>query len=164
MKLKKYNLSVLILSFVVLTTTLLHNHDTVAQSTDVIKRRANFLNIFVKYIQGDTLKTICVSSNELILNTLKDISKTKIVPASGDLSQCSVVFIGLGGSKAFTRQADKLKIVTISDQNGFLNGGGMVELYESNEGQLRFSLNLKKARVIGIQFDSKIVELADKTI
>lgn len=131
--------------------------------------KARFVGIFLSYIQaGPSGKTICVSGDSKILEALKVSAKKANVVAisSSDLSSCSMVFIGkspASSASELIRKADAKSIVSISDRPDFLNQGGLVELYEK-EGKIKFGINLKKSKVVGVKFDSKVVELADKTI
>ncbi len=137
-----------------------------ADSAEILKLKANFVNIFMKYIQNKSANTICVAGNSELYNTLKSSAKSSVVALGGtDASNCSLVFVGkdAAGAATIIKSADSKGTVTISDKGSFLNQGGLVELYEK-EGKIKFGLNMKKAAAVKVKFDSKLVELADKTI
>ena len=54
-------------------------------------------------------------------------------------------------------------IITVSDSTGFATKGGIIELFE-DAGKLKFALNMKKAAALKLKVNSKLVEIADKTI
>lgn len=142
------------------------NH-SYAQASQIMKLKANFVNIFVNYVQSSgSGKTICVTGDSELLGALKASAKKASVVEVTDpgLANCTVVFIGKGTSNGdLVKNADKRSVVTVSDKSGFIGQGGLVELYEK-EGKIKFALNLKKAAVVKVKFDSKLVELADKTL
>ncbi len=155
------------IAIVVLVLTSFSPSPSNANSSEDLKFKANFVSLLMKYVQNKSTNNICVTGDNQLLNALKSSpKKANIITLTGqDISGCSVVFVGKGATSygSIIKVADTKSIVTVSDKGGFLNQGGLVELYEK-DGKIKFAINLKKAGVVKVKFDSRLVELADRTI
>jgi len=73
-----------------------------------------------------------------------------------------MVFIGVDEdtSKSISN-LQGLAVVTVSDNPGFINQGGMIGLVKYNN-RLAFEVNLDATNAVGIRISAKILELAKR--
>jgi hypothetical protein len=127
-----------------------------------------FILNFVKYIEnssGDD--TICIINNPEIYDIMKSKPNVKSLDSvSADMKSCALIYISKKDSDKIPELISAIsgkQIITVSDATGFANKGGIIELFE-DAGKLRFALNMKKATSLKLKVNSKLVEIADKTI
>ncbi|MEW6292116.1 MAG: YfiR family protein [Pseudomonadota bacterium] len=84
--------------------------------------------------------------------------------SGGELASCHLLFLaGDDGerSDAALKAVAGLPVLTVSDQPGFAQRGGMIELHE-REGRMRFEVNLAAAQSVGLRLSSQMLKLASK--
>ena len=85
---------------------------------------------------------------------------------AGEVPACDVVFV----TRADTATLDALQyaaagrsMLTISDQPGFVDRGGMIEM-KLVAGRTRFDINLAAARAAGLTLSSQLLQLAERVV
>ena len=88
----------------------------------------------------------------------------KASPASD--SPCHIAYIADTDTsflKDLQRMAPDVPTLTISDQRGFIDQGGMIEL-RIIDGKVRFDINLLAARAANLQLSSQLLQLANRVV
>lgn len=107
---------------------------------------------------------ICVDPEDLITVEFNIIGPIEVngrrlelidIRDNDNLSQCDVMYISEGLDIAFSNQ---LPALTISSQNHFAEGGGMIEFYIVNS-KVRMKTNLQAVDKAGMKFSSKLLRL-----
>ena len=129
--------------------------------------------IFLSEVKG--LYTLCNNPFEHLFEQVTDRKingKTLVIrylsstPSHSDLKRCHVIFLSRTlGHRTFSiiKAASDHPILTISDINGFIDMGGMIEFKIENR-RMRFMVNLGRARLAGINFRAQMLELATEVI
>lgn len=135
------------------------------------KIKAAYLYNFTKFVdwpdrQGKTIQ-ICVLGDTQISKVLEElaakqngsftvISGSKINPA-----ECQILY--MSGSERdidiALRETKDQNILTVSDNIHFSNYGGIITLFSEN-GKIRFEINLPAAQKTNLKISSKLLELA----
>lgn len=79
---------------------------------------------------------------------------------------CDVVFVTRTDAAildALQRAAAGRPMLTISDQPGFIDRGGMIEM-KLIAGRTRFDINLAAARAAGLNLSSQLLQLAERVV
>jgi hypothetical protein len=81
---------------------------------------------------------------------------------STDLAQCQILYLSLSEKSRFRQILDlvsKNGVLTVSDAPGFVESGGMIQLYV--EGQhVHFAINAGAAQSAGLKISSKLMQIA----
>lgn len=81
-------------------------------------------------------------------------------PKGESLETCQILYLGtLEGFSSLLAAARRTQTLTVSDAPGFLEDGGMVQLYLEGD-HVRFSVNLRAAKDAGLQLSSKLLQIA----
>lgn len=142
-----------------------------AQNPLETKIKAAYLYNFTKFVdwpdrQGKTIQ-ICVSGDTQISKVLEElaakqnssfsiIAGSKINPA-----ECQILYLS-GSDREIDNTLSGLKeqnILTVSDNERFSEYGGIITLFSEN-GKIRFEINLPAARKTNLKISSKLLELA----
>lgn len=78
-------------------------------------------------------------------------------------AQCHVAFIALSEAPRLPQHLAALggrPVLTVSDMPNFARSGGIIEL-KTVESRVRFAINLQSARRSGLNFSSKLLQLAE---
>ena len=79
------------------------------------------------------------------------------------LADCALLFVSEGSEDEWAlvkQQIHRLPIVTVSEMQGFVDLGGMVEYFvERRTGKVRMKVNLQAAHDAGISFSSNFLQL-----
>jgi hypothetical protein len=150
------------------------NAATVASDAAV---KAAFLFNFAKFTEWPSLAAgtpivACVAGDEDIgaelTNTVRGQTiggHTITVRKPQDSSfwmECQLLFIGDGESRHFAATGPPFKaqpILTVSDNKGFSQIGGIIELYV-DQGRLRFLINLDAAERAKLRLSARLLSLA----
>lgn len=142
-----------------------------AQDNKIPTLKAITILNFANYIQviKDNPQICIVDDNKIyslvskINESRKGKSKINLISNTSNInaSQCSFVFISARNKGSLSSLINNKKIVTASDRSGFIDSGGLIELFE-DEGRIKFAVNLKKAKLDKIQIDSRLIEAADR--
>jgi hypothetical protein len=142
-----------------------------AQNPLEIKIKAAYLYNFTKFIdwpdrQSKTIR-ICVSGDPQVGSILEElsakqngnftvISGTKINPA-----ECHILYLSGTDTEVINglNAAKEQNILTVSDNEHFSENGGIVTLFSEN-GKIRFEINLPAVRKTNLKISSKLLELA----
>jgi hypothetical protein len=138
--------------------------------------KTGFLYNFFKFIEwpnpGDSYR-LCATSNtglESFLITLdaKLVNNKPIKVFTNvenqALKNCDLVFIGPNENAVEINAILRgLPIVTVSDNQDFIEQGGMIELLEI-ENRLAFELNMDTAKTAGIHISAQMLKLAKNVI
>lgn len=74
---------------------------------------------------------------------------------------CDMAFVGVGMDYHLMREGLRnVPVLSISDQPGFAQGGGMIEMYLRDD-KVRMRINLGAVRASGLQLSSKLLRLAE---
>jgi len=79
---------------------------------------------------------------------------------------CDVVFVTRADAAtlaALQRAAAGRPMLTISDESGFIDRGGMIEM-KLVAGRTRFDINLAAARAAGLTLSSQLLQLAERVV
>ncbi len=109
-----------------------------------------------------------VQAGMSILNGRKVESQTIMVGKLYEeiASECRIIFISsseAGETQNILSRYEKSPVLTISDQPGFINNGGMIELFFLKN-KIRFKINNRKALISGIKISSQVLNLASEVI
>jgi len=136
-----------------------------------------FLYNFFKFIEwpensGQFSYNLCTTENDLLGDSLavlenKTVFNKPLVirrEASGDgLKQCHMVFISSSNQATYLEEVVNnlkgLPIVTVSDQPGFINLGGMIGFVQDGN-RLSFEINLDIANANAVHISAKLLKLA----
>ena len=104
-------------------------------------------------VLADTLRNESVDGHPLTL--LRS-------PASSDLPRCHLLFISAKTrADAILNQVSRAPVLTISDGEGFMRRGGMLE-FVSESGRVRFDVNLPAVSARGITLSARLLQVARK--
>lgn len=161
-------LSIIFLSFIV-STSLLWGSTSVLET----KIKAAYLYNFTKFVEwpqnGGKPVKICILGDSGISKILEELSAKQgdkkeflIQPITkAQIESCDILY--LSGSDREVQNALELAkerdILTVSDNEGFSNSGGIVTLF-SESGKIRFSINIAAAKKTNLKISSKLLELA----
>lgn len=105
--------------------------------------------------------------HQLQQRTIKDKPvQIKELKSVNEIKYCHAVFIGLDPGadlKKVAVIAKKHHVLTISDQNEFVNKGGMIQMF-IEKGKIRFNINFDTSQGASLQIDSKLLKLASDVI
>lgn len=103
-------------------------------------------------LEKRTIKTKPVQINEL--------------SSVNDIKSCHAVYIALkpdADLSKVTAVAQKHHVLTISDQQDFVNRAGMIQMFIV-KGKIRFNINYDSSLSASLQIDSKLMQLASDVI
>src|SRR4051812_30757459 len=86
----------------------------------------------------------------------------RAVDREADVEGCHVLFAAAAAAashRTLLRRAAALPVLTVSDDLGFLDGGGIVRL-RSVSGRMRFDVNTAPAQKVGLRISSQLLQLA----
>jgi hypothetical protein len=125
-------------------------------------------DVWVK--RGPSLQ-ICSIGHDKLANALERLNgrilrqhpvKIEQRENTAQLDSCHVLYL----AKTLTHEATDIThslrskpILTISEISGFVESGGMIELYRS-DGRIRFKINLHITREAGLDLSSRLLKLA----
>ena len=98
-----------------------------------------------------------IQTKPIQINELKSVE---------DIKFCHVAFIALDPGANLEKVAaiaKKYHVLTISDQNEFVNKGGMIQMF-IEKGKIRFNINFDTSQGASLQIDSKLLQLASGVI
>lgn len=157
-----------------------------SRTTDLeYKLKAAFLYNFIKFtkwphdLQNESNAEpliVCVAGSDPFGHTLEPLAQKKVTgrsimleytPVVGDLKRlgaCNVVFVAAQQESAiFLRELEKKPVLTISDEVGFCNQGGCIELREQ-DGKIRFIVNRSALKRQGLELSYQVYDLALEVI
>ena len=137
------------------------------------KIKAAYVFHVIKFVDWPTLPNdavnLCVSGSDGVTVLLSDLAgkqvkdRTLKVDTDGnfDPSQCQVLFVGRSDRRwqDIVARVRSFNVLTISDQEGFARGGGIVGLYPDG-GKIRLEINPDAARSANLRISAKLLELA----
>ncbi len=149
-------------------------------SLDPAEVETAFVYNFLKFVtwpdDGKEIFLLCVVGETHLLPHLLDLDgqsldgKTlKVRKTSLDdsqLKECRAIFVGRLEETVRRKLFDKIDnhpILTISDEPGFVNHGGIVELF-LEQGRFRFKINLSAARKVNLLINSRLLRLAEEVL
>lgn len=111
--------------------------------------------------------TLCHNGDANFTNTVTTLNKNKNERVLGiddnTVPNCNIIFFSVNNKSILNRYMPNLSpkpVVTISDKAGFIReNGGIIEISKT-EGKQSLKVNLKKAKELGIEINSKLVEAA----
>lgn len=153
----------------ILFLSCVHAEDTLLET----KVKAAYLYNFTKFINwpdqtGKALQ-ICVAGENSIHKLLEDLAlkqKEKevfiLVPNSKiQTSACQILYLSPSDDRfdALMKAAKEKDILTVSDHPRFAEYGGIITLFSDN-GKIRFTVNLSASRKTNLKISSKLIELS----
>lgn len=139
--------------------------------------KAAFVYNFAKFIEWPSGKvnesiTLCIlGESPLGFSALKAIDGrtaqdkplvTKLLNKSDDLKGCHIVFIAVSERNKLVQLlkiAHQQHALTVSDMDGFTQGGGAIEMVKTDD-KIRFEINLLAAKEAGLVISSRLLSLA----
>lgn len=104
--------------------------------------------------------------HELEGREVRDLQVRVVHRTADDSPPCDVIFVTRiddATLKALRSEVAARPILTISDQTGFLEQGGMIEI-KLVDGRTRFDINLLAARAAGLTLSSQLLQLAERVV
>jgi hypothetical protein len=148
-----------------------------AESGNEAAVKTAFLYNFFKFIEwpetiaDQTSYRLCTTDNDQLGDSLivlenKSIGNKPIVIRRGingkDLKNCHMVFIDSAENAAvIIRELKGFPVVTVSDQTGFINQGGIIGMVQGDN-HLGFEINLAASNAKGIHISVQLLKLAKK--
>ncbi len=135
-----------------------------------------FLYNFFKFIEwpaaaNQSVYSLCTTGNDQLGDSLlvlekKTIGNKAIIVRRDingkDLKNCHMLFIGAAENmEAIIRDLKDLPVVTVSDNPGFIDQGGMIGLVQ-NDDRLSFEINLAATNAAGMHISSQMLKLAKR--
>lgn len=132
------------------------------------KIKAAYLYNFTKFVEWPDSKNtpirICVVGDPTISRLLSDLSSHQsgkiefnLVPASEvSAGKCQMLYVAGNEPSPFSFKGTN--ILTVSDKPDFADMGGIVTLFSDN-GKIRFEINLDASRKTDLKISSKLLEL-----
>lgn len=139
--------------------------------------KAAFLYNFIKFVTWENEQTpesvsICAFGDPEFIRDLKSIEGKKAHEKNISVNemeslnksiQCNVLFISRYESpdyKKIIAEAEKHRILTVSDIDGFAEKGGIIELFTTDDNKIRFRINIRAAEKSGLKISSELLKLA----
>jgi len=141
--------------------------------------KAAFVSKFAQFVEwppaalnGRPALDLCVAGPAQISSDLRDLVQgetlngraftVRRVEREQDVDGCHVLFLSGRGepSRAALQRAEQLPILTVSDDPGFLDAGGIVRLRLVG-GRVRFDVNAAAAQRSGLRISSQLLQLAE---
>ena len=123
-------------------------------------------------LDGRRTLTLCVASANPILPALQELVAgdqvqgrpltVRRVERDNDVDGCQLLFVpadALPGRRGLLQRAGTLPVLTVGDDQRFLDNGGIIGLREVN-GRLRFDINAGAAQRAGLKISSQLLQLA----
>ena len=104
--------------------------------------------------------------HELEGREVRDLQVRVVHRTADDSPPCDVIFVTRiddATLNALRSEVAARPILTISDQTGFLEQGGMIEI-KLVDGRTRFDINLLAARAAGLTLSSQLLQLAERVV
>lgn len=112
---------------------------------------------------------ICINGNTELNNYIHEIEgesvkdkKIKIHKyiSEQDINRCQILFVSrIGGFNLEQLEIKNKSILLVSDRNGFIDGGGVIEYFIKNN-KLRIAINLQLAKRKKLKISSKLLQIA----
>ena len=152
-----------------------------ADSLEQARVKAAFVLNFMKFTAWPTgpvtaSKTIVLGAtdshplagqlHELEGREVRDLQVRVVHRTADDSPPCDVIFVTRiddATLNALRSEVAARPILTISDQTGFLEQGGMIEI-KLVDGRTRFDINLLAARAAGLTLSSQLLQLAERVV
>ena len=144
---------------------------------DVAAVKAAFLYNFAKFTEWPALPpgvpiVFCVVGDDGIADALAQTVRGQNVnehplgvsrpPDSSAWRGCQFLFIAEAEARRSAGGLSSIKmlpVLTVSDAKGFIEAGGIIELYVES-GRMRFAINAKAAELTGLRLSSRLLGLA----
>jgi len=150
-----------------------------AQGTLKSKVEAAIVSKFPQFVEwpagalnGRATIDLCVVPGDGMQRDLEDVVSgdridgrtvaVRRVERDADLSGCQLLFVpasAIPSHRALLKRAAALPVLTVSDDEGFLEGGGIVRLREV-DGRVRFDVDAASAARAGLRISSQLLQLA----
>lgn len=137
------------------------------------KIKAAYVFHIIKFVDWPSLPAdalqLCVAGNDGVTQLLVDLAGKQVkdrplkIDSDGSFepAQCQVLYVGRPEKRWAELQA-RLRgqaVLTVSDQDGFARGGGIVGLYPEG-GKIKLEINPDAARSANLRISAKLLELA----
>ncbi len=143
--------------------------------------KAAFVYNFLKFVEwpqenDQTPIVLCAVASSAMADTLRALNGKTIrkrplkvvvhsrIPKS---FSCDALFIGSDVGTRFAKvifsHVQSQPVLTISDKQGFVREGGMIELFREKN-RIRFKINLRAATAVHLKISSKLLKLAREVI
>lgn len=150
-----------------------------AQSTLEDKVKAAIVSKFPQFVEwppdavaDHSTINICILSGDPIQSELEEFTAGEVIgnrqlsvrqlQRDQDVETCHVLFIraaAVSSNRGRLLRASALPVLTVSDNQKFLDEGGIVQLRQVG-GRLRFEVNAAAAQRVGLRISSQILQLA----
>lgn len=123
-----------------------------------------------KQSSSDEEFNICIYGDHQYIAAAKSLRKKtikkqpiKILPitTTEQIIVCHTLFISQNSpaNKKFIKQASRHSVLTVSDDNMFINNGGIIKLITINN-KIRFEINIVQMNNVSLEISSKLLRLA----
>ena len=174
---------ILTIMFTVMVVTAVYGAPSVSAESRMPSEyqvKAAFLYNFAKFVEWpDTAFTsksaplnICILGKNPFNASLDDIrDKTvsrrplsiRMNPGIEKLDQCHILFISASEKNQLSyiiQRLNNASVLTVADMEGFTSAGGMINLV-MQDNKVSFDINLKSARLAGLNISSRLLKLAN---
>ncbi len=115
--------------------------------------------------------TLCTLGQDDVINALNKLGGRKIqghrvtiqsFKNNFPTGHCQILYIAKSSAHNYPDKQDKASqqaLLTVSEIPGFIDQGGIIELYREDN-RTRFKINLGKARELGLEISSRLLTLA----
>ena len=150
-----------------------------AQATLEDKVKAAIVSKFPQFVEwppaaldGRSTIDLCIVSADPIQSELEELAVGEVLGGrqltvrrlqrDQDVDRCHVLFIraaAVSSNRGLLARARSLPVLTVSDDQEFLDQGGIVRLRQV-DGRLRFDVNAGAAQKVGLRISSQMLQLA----
>ncbi len=120
---------------------------------------ATDVKICVAGVDGELAATMAALEGKPVQTRTVSIRREAKV---GDLDACQILLVGAGARALADASRGKAGLLTVSDVKGFAGAGGVIELF-TEDGKMRFEVNLRAAQRAGLRISSQLLKLARVT-
>lgn len=138
----------------------------------IVSKFPQFVEWPASAVTGRATIDLCIVSTDPIGSELNELTSgetldsrhltVRRVTRDQDVDACHVFFIRsatLASNRGLLHRATTIPVLTVSDDEKFLDEGGIVRLRQV-DGRLRFDINVDAAQRVGLRISSQLLQLA----
>ena len=150
-----------------------------AEALNLVQVRGAWLERFTRYTDWPSVPTgenpqfnLCVLNDHVFARLLREMYREQTIKSRPTLihemdlnnrfETCELIYIGnveADDLPALLKRLNQHPALLVAAHNGFAEAGVHINLYEE-QGLLRFEINLTAAKAVGINFSSRLLQVA----